>query len=232
MEISSALESSVRSFHLHHLDPFLSRHSAELQRLEGEWSARCTDHQTTMQQTAEEKARLQQLSKQQQGEMEVEAARLAELERSVAALRHRCSTLLPAQIANLQTSVRVNEGLKQALEDEVAAAASIAKREIDAVTKGVSFFSSRLGVRFDVREAKLRIRFTKVSAVDTEREHIIAIYVDEAKMYRLHACTPEMGRADELIDCLNSTNNFAQFIAQVRKEFVKIAAEQDLQQQQ
>ena len=220
-EISSQIHASMQSFTAHTFIPFLSAQQQQLQHYQQEFVDSIESFQNDRCERDEELARLQQIQSQQKAQLAVEETQTAELDRQVTALELSASTLLPQQIEKLAQKLSKAETDNSNLSKEVDKLTTLHQREIDAVTRGVQMFRDRLGVAFQVADGKLQIVYTLIDRKDASRPFTIAIFVDENKEYQLHACQPELPAIQGLVDSLNSTNNFAKFIVDVRKSFAQ-----------
>lgn len=234
-EISSSLQSSMQSFSTHTFLPYLTKQQQDIQHAQQEFGDATDAFEGEVAAAHAEASRLSSLQVQQQQELVVEEARLAELDQHVSTLAVTATQTLPQQVQNLAESNAVRAASNRALEKDVATLTSIHTREVDAVTRGVATFRDRLGVAFSVLDGKLQIAYTFISRAEPSKPYTIAIFVDENREYQLHACAPHVDGMQALIDELNRTNNFARFIGQARKQFVQIEAaanEQTLKSQQ
>lgn len=245
MEISAQIMQSVSTFSAHTLQPFLTAQEDELAALAAEAEGAAEEFQQSAAQGGAELARLTELHASQKADAAAESARLSELEASVGALELRAGSLLPAQVATLGKQVAAGQSAQAKLARDVDALTAMHVRELDAVSRGVALFRRNLGVDFRVQDGKLLVAFayiTRPAAAESEAQaeagasapvytHTVSLFVDENKEYQVSCCTPPLAQMGALLDALNDSNNFAGFIAQVRRAFVAAEKEKVLQQQ-
>lgn len=240
MEISAQIMQSVSTFSAHTLQPFLTAQEDELAALAAESEAAAEEFQQSAAAGGAELARLTELHASQKADAAAETARLSELEASVGALELRAGSLLPAQVATLGKQVAAGQSAQAKLARDVDALTAMHVRELDAVSRGVGLFRRNLGVDFRVQDGKLLVAFAYITrpAAGAEAEaegaspvytHTVSLFVDENKEYQVSYCTPPLAEMSQLLESLNQSNNFAGFIAQVRRAFV--AAEKQKEQQ-
>jgi len=94
------------------------------------------------------------------------------------------------------------------------------QRNMDELTKGISFYRERLGLEFQrIGENRLRIVFKYIDPKNPEREFAFSVAVDKNDCYSLIDCTPPLGNLSAEITALNRTNNFSQFVRGIRQKF-------------
>ena len=245
MEISAQIMQSVSTFSAHTLQPFLTAQEDELATLAAESEAAAEEFQQSAAAGGAELARLTELHASQKADAAAETARLSELEASVGALELRAGSLLPAQVATLGKQVAAGQSAQAKLARDVDALTAMHVRELDAVSRGVGLFRRNLGVDFRVQDGKLLVAFAYIvrpaAGAEAEAEaegaaspvytHTVSLFVDENKEYQVSCCTPPLAEMAQLLDNLNQSNNFAGFIAQVRRAFAAAEKEKELQQQ-
>lgn len=245
MEISAQIMQSVSTFSAHTLQPFLTAQEDELAALAAESEAAAEEFQQSAAAGGAELARLTELHASQKADAAAETARLSELEASVGALELRAGSLLPAQVATLGKQVAAGQSAQAKLARDVDALTAMHVRELDAVSRGVGLFRRNLGVDFRVQDGKLLVAFAYITrpAAGAEAEaegaaaspvytHTVSLFVDENKEYQVSCCTPPLAEMGALLESLNQSNNFAGFIAQVRRAFVAAEKQKEQQQQQ
>ena len=95
---------------------------------------------------------------------------------------------------------------------------------MDKFQKGVEFFESNLGLRFENMEDELlKLAFTCICDERPGDEFVVVMKVVE-RVYEVRECRPQVPDIDRMLDELNETNNFCKFLCQLRKQFKSIAA--------
>ncbi|KNC47296.1 kinetochore protein Spc25 [Thecamonas trahens ATCC 50062] len=83
--------------------------------------------------------------------------------------------------------------------------------------KGIAFYRSRLGMRFEsLSDQSLRFIFTSIDPLNYDREFFFALKVNSASQYVLCECVPPVPGTDALLAKLNSSNNLRAFFKGMR----------------
>jgi len=87
-------------------------------------------------------------------------------------------------------------------------------------TNGAEFYKSRLGLDFEkIEDSSLRFCFTKIDLLNPEKRFIFSVSVDGNDVYRVVECNPKIEGLLSLVEKLNITNNFAEFMQSMRRQF-------------
>jgi len=73
-----------------------------------------------------------------------------------------------------------------------------------------------------VGNERLRLTFTNVDAANPMRTFAFQVFVDGGDKYHVESCEPPVAGMDELIDTLNTDNDFSAFVRQMRKRFKQL----------
>jgi hypothetical protein len=222
MDLTPEIHSDILHFTSSIFHPFLLSHHVLLSTVSSSLTTSTQSFKEDVSALTQEKERFIQLKTEQEKQAAEEVEKVRELEKNYSQLEIHAS-LLPTQIERMKATQRINDSKNQSLKQEVDSLTTSKLREIDAVTRGVFFFQSRLGVDFSVEGGKLKISFKKIKQDEEEKEYACWIFVDENKEYQLHSCIPSLPSIDSLINELNTSNHFASFIQAVRREFVALA---------
>ena len=71
---------------------------------------------------------------------------------------------------------------------------------------------------------RLRLTFTNIDPADPMRAFSFQVFVDGGDQYHVESCEPAVSGLDELIDALNTGNDFSAFVLNMRKRFKALVA--------
>jgi kinetochore protein Spc25 len=109
---------------------------------------------------------------------------------------------------------------------EAGCAQSLTSKEqkLGELDKGCALYRSRLGLTFErVGDERLRLTFTNIDPSAPMRPFAFQVFVDGGDKYHVESCEPAVPGIDELIQTLNSDNDFSAFVRAMRKRFKALA---------
>ena len=93
------------------------------------------------------------------------------------------------------------------------------------LTQGVIAFKTRLGLDFErIGQDQLKLNLTRIDPSDPERVFAFAVHIDPNDKYHVILCDPPLNNTDELVDELNTSNDFSLFVRRMRRSFRALAA--------
>ena len=146
-----------------------------------------------------------------------------ELQREVLAMQAQGRTLpREAQAAQAQAAraAHANNERARALEEE---STQLDATLADLTERGCALYERYLGLTF-VRMGgeRLRLVFTNVDERDTSRAFSFEVFVDGADRYHVEQCEPSVPSMPQLLDRLNTNNDFGAFVRAMRAGFVAL----------
>ncbi|EFJ18882.1 hypothetical protein SELMODRAFT_419720 [Selaginella moellendorffii] len=101
------------------------------------------------------------------------------------------------------------------------------QQKVNAQKIARKFYNDILGIRADFASG-IKITFTKVNAKNPDHEYSCTIRLDKhTNKYAMLDCVPYVKRSVDLLDDLNITNEFFEFLRLMRREFERLAEESD-----
>ena len=91
------------------------------------------------------------------------------------------------------------------------------------LNKSIVAYRESLSLDFERAEGnKLRLTFTNINEASLTEAHSFTLNVNSSEEYEIENCQPELdgGLVDALLEEVNKTNNFGEFVKNVRKAFV------------
>jgi len=94
------------------------------------------------------------------------------------------------------------------------------------LTKTLKCFQQYLGLSIKkLPNGGLRVCYEYIKKHIDETEHVLVVNIDQqTKNYRVESCTPHLAQMPDMLAQLNTTNDFARFVKDVRKAFVNLYA--------
>jgi len=87
-------------------------------------------------------------------------------------------------------------------------------------TKGVEYFSDRLGLVFKkIDEEHLQFVFKYINPKDWEQQFVFTVHITNSGEYRVTDCLPNIVGLPNMVEQLQRTNNFSKFVIGVRQKF-------------
>ncbi|CAH3177544.1 unnamed protein product [Porites lobata] len=115
------------------------------------------------------------------------------------------------------------EGIEHRLKkrkNEITSKEQSSSFKIKQFTKGTEFFKERLGLAFKkVDEDNLQFVFKFIDPNDEEKPFVFTVSITNQGTYSVKNCMPEVKELDEMVQQLNSTNNFSKFVVSMRRRF-------------
>uniref|UniRef100_A0A7S3VTS5 Kinetochore protein SPC25 n=1 Tax=Dunaliella tertiolecta TaxID=3047 RepID=A0A7S3VTS5_DUNTE len=174
-----------------------------------------------------------QSMKMKQGQMESAALlvkqRLEREQREAESLQDASSSLRAEKDAMCKRLIALQESL-HSLEQEQLQRETEAKREdnvkqkkVAALRKALSMYSGRLGLEFKQGADELLLEMTQVQASHPQRVFKVAVRVLPDNSYSVTQCDPPVEKLPQLVQQLNLSNSFGDFVKSLRQEFSKLA---------
>eukprot|EP00003_Mantamonas_plastica_P013108 TRINITY_DN23067_c0_g1_i1.p1 TRINITY_DN23067_c0_g1~~TRINITY_DN23067_c0_g1_i1.p1 ORF type:complete len:237 (-),score=97.03 TRINITY_DN23067_c0_g1_i1:24-686(-) len=202
-------------------DSFVDSKQGSIQKVVDEHHAKMRQQRDTLKTLQAQKVQFEQqaaiLQKQLENENEeVDTFRekISEMSQKKRSETEECTSL---KIQVHTEKKKVEEQLK-----EVQQAQKELEARIKGAKNGVFFYEDRLKLKFEVMQQDyLRFVFTHIDADDVDREFLFTVSVDEDDQYHLVECKPMIPKVQKLIDEVNETNQFSDFVIAMRRKFVE-----------
>lgn len=147
------------------------------------------------------------------------AEEVANLEKELRELQITAGRLVEKRNQN-QNHFEQTEGRLQKQQEEISAKEQSTSYKIKQFTKGTEYFKERLGLSFKkVDEEHLQFVFKCIDPKDEERPFVFTVAITSHDKYNVKDCIPEVKGLAEMMDKLNSTNNFSMFVISMRRKF-------------
>lgn len=147
------------------------------------------------------------------------AEEVANLEKELRELQITAGRLVEKRNQN-QNHFEQTEGLLQKQQEEISAKEQSTSYKIKQFTKGTEYFKERLGLSFKkVDEEHLQFVFKYIDPKDEERPFVFTVAITSHDKYNVKDCIPEVEGLSEMVEKLNSTNNFSMFVISMRRKF-------------
>eukprot|EP01104_Vermistella_antarctica_P011552 TRINITY_DN3234_c0_g1_i1.p1 TRINITY_DN3234_c0_g1~~TRINITY_DN3234_c0_g1_i1.p1 ORF type:complete len:223 (+),score=81.99 TRINITY_DN3234_c0_g1_i1:168-836(+) len=150
------------------------------------------------------------------------AAETANLERTREKLNdlQTKENALPEKVDAARQSLARDRQAVETLKSEAATAEKERKYKIHELSKGISLYKKHLGLEFQrVGNDRLRFIFWNIDPAKHDRKFYFNIRINPSQVYQLVSCKPPLEDADDLVQKLNSTNDFSQFVQAMRRKF-------------
>mmetsp|Transcript_25003 Transcript_25003/g.40580 ORF Transcript_25003/g.40580 Transcript_25003/m.40580 type:complete len:236 (+) Transcript_25003:149-856(+) len=156
--------------------------------------------------------------------------RLCEAERKKVTDLQGCLEVLRTEESAVENEMNLANDNKAAilksLEEKQAVADKISEQhdhQINQLTRGAKLYK-KLGLEFQrVGKSRLKLSFTQIDPRDYERLFFFVIFVDQNDCYHVEQVEPSIGNISEMVQNLNSSNDFAKFVRDMRSRFQAIA---------
>jgi hypothetical protein len=94
--------------------------------------------------------------------------------------------------------------------------------QLNELTKGISFYR-RLGLDFEkINDDRLRLVFAQIDPAAPDRKFGFSVRVTDPDVYEVDDCVPPVPGLGELLREVNTTNDFAKFVLQMRHKFKQL----------
>lgn len=152
-----------------------------------------------------------------------ENAQIQDLEAELQKVQAEQDTL-PGLIAEVSSELESETSMAEARGRSVDAKETSAKKTLRGVQTVLEMYRDRLALEFENSEGDtMNIIFTKLDPVDASRRFVLKIRVDD-DTYEALDCVPPLQDLQDLVDELNSNDNFSKFIRSLRKAFSDAAS--------
>ncbi|GAX79456.1 hypothetical protein CEUSTIGMA_g6897.t1 [Chlamydomonas eustigma] len=141
--------------------------------------------------------------------------------RQVISFRQEEELVQRHKLQALQEELSQKEQACLALESAADLDESIVQKKISALKRALSLYSSRLGLEFKQGPDELHLHFTQVDQSQPQRSFMVGVKVHDDKSYEVTKCSPPVRALGDLVQVLNQTNDFSEFVKAIRQEFVK-----------
>ncbi|KAJ7386642.1 kinetochore-associated Ndc80 complex subunit spc25 [Desmophyllum pertusum] len=136
------------------------------------------------------------------------AEEVANLERELRELQITAERLVEKRNQN-QKHFEETECRLRKQHEEISAKEQSTSYKIKQFTKGTEYFKERLGLSFKkVDEEHLQFVFKYIDPKDEEKPFVFTVAITNQDKYYVKDCMPEVDGLAEMVDKLNSTNNF------------------------
>ncbi|XP_058964527.2 kinetochore protein Spc25-like [Pocillopora verrucosa] len=147
------------------------------------------------------------------------AEEVANLERELRELQISAERLVEQRNQN-QKHFEETECQLRKQQEEVSAKEQSTSYKIKQFTKGTEYFKERLGLSFKkVDEEHLQFVFKYIDPKDEDRPFVFTVAITSLDKYNVKDCMPEVKGLPEMVEKLNSTNNFSAFVVAMRRKF-------------
>ncbi|KAL9967093.1 hypothetical protein ACROYT_G025257 [Oculina patagonica] len=147
------------------------------------------------------------------------AEEVANLEKELRELQITAERLVEKRNQN-QNHLEETECRLQKQQQEISAKEQSTSYKIKQFTKGTEYFKERLGLSFKkVDEEHLQFVFKYIDPKDEEKPFVFTVAITNQDKYNVKDCMPEVEGLTEMVEKLNSTNNFSKFVITMRKKF-------------
>lgn len=129
---------------------------------------------------------------------------------------------LPSLIEEVQIALDAEAQQAQKQAKRVDSKEKATEKTLSGVQRALQMYEDRLGLKFyhnDINE-EFSIVFTQLDPSHPSKEFKATILVLEGDRYKLCSSSPFLSNGQALIDELNATNNFSNFITALRKSFM------------
>lgn len=147
---------------------------------------------------------------------------VANLERELRELQITAQRLVERRNQN-QTHFEETECRLQK-QQEISAKEQSTSHKIKQFTKGTEYFKERLGLAFKkVDEDNLQFVFKYIDPHDEEKLFVFTVAITDQNQYSVTNCMPEVEGLEDMVQQLNTTNNFSKFVISMRQKFKDFA---------
>lgn len=170
-----------------------------------------------------EKMGLESLLNTQQREAMEKKTSIKSLQKSVYELETQLKTL-PQTMESLQMKETMGSQEIEKKSKEVEKLNTDIESQVQQLTKGISYYSDRLGLDFEQSRGVFWLKFWLIDPEKINAHYIVGLMVDaETYHYRVLSHNPTIEGMDALLEELNLSQDFSRFVQKVRKAFVEIA---------
>jgi len=132
---------------------------------------------------------------------------------------------LPALLQEVQAALDAEARSAEADASDFAAREASQQKTISGVRTALQMYQQRLGLSFEHNslQGTVDMVFTMIDSQQPQREFKLAVAVLSDDRYGVRSCDPPLPNIQELVDELNATNSFANFVRAARQAFQAIA---------
>ncbi|EIE26841.1 hypothetical protein COCSUDRAFT_64680 [Coccomyxa subellipsoidea C-169] len=133
------------------------------------------------------------------------------------------SDALPKEIHDIKTALDRETAELQRQESALADKESLREGKLRSLRQALDLYRARLGLQFRKDHTdELLLIFTHIDPSSHLREFMLGVHVHADNTYSITRCEPALEGLDPMLGELNSSNNFSQFVRQLRKRFQQL----------
>mmetsp|Transcript_13008 Transcript_13008/g.47535 ORF Transcript_13008/g.47535 Transcript_13008/m.47535 type:complete len:229 (-) Transcript_13008:1664-2350(-) len=193
---------------IHAVDQRVRQHSKVLRQAE--------DHIQTLgerEKTAVDKSTA--LGTRRQADSKAESLKLQELENLKLEAKN-----YPEKVQSLRDQIKKESEELENASVELDKEGTAREGKLDALHRATRFYEDRLGLRFaHAINDELQVIFTQIDPKDPSRQFCFSVRVHDSGVYDVTQCEPKVDGIAEMVETLNSSNNFSNFVKAMRKKF-------------
>ena len=128
---------------------------------------------------------------------------------------------LPALLQEVQAALGAEARSAEADASDFAAREASQQKTVSGVRTALQMYQQRLGLSFEHNslQGTVDMVFTMIDSEQPQREFKLAVAVLSDDRYGVRSCDPTLPNIQALVDDLNVTNSFANFVRAVREAF-------------
>ncbi|CAL8467196.1 g6732 [Coccomyxa elongata] len=151
-----------------------------------------------------------------------EGKEVEELHSELRAAEEECEAL-PKELQEMKAALDRETAELQRQESALADKESLREGKLRSLRQALDLYRARLGLHFrrDNKDELLLV-FTHIDPSNHLQEYILGVHVQEDNTYSITKCEPTLEGLDGLLEELNKSNNFSDFVRQLRKRFQQL----------
>ncbi|KAG7668201.1 hypothetical protein Ndes2526B_g01083 [Nannochloris sp. 'desiccata'] len=178
------------------------------------------DLQTNIRNLHHQQQELQKRALEVQQRLHDEKEQVADLEAELSKVQAE-QNALPALLQEVQAALDAEARSAEADASDFAAREASQQKTVSGVRTALQMYQQRLGLSFEHNslQGTVDMVFTMIDSAQPQREFKLGVAVLSDDRYGVRSCDPPLPNIQELVDELNATNSFANFVRAAREAF-------------